>query len=67
MIELAIGNLMCIIVATLCLGAAIVLAIFAKVAARHGGAVGFFVLAILFLCALSAVITLSGVLPGVSM
>ncbi len=64
MIELAVGSLMCIIVATLCLGAAIVLAIFAKVAARHGGAVGFFVLAILALGALGTMILWSGVFSG---
>ncbi len=56
MVEMAITSLVYMGVALMCIGAALVLGVLAKISASQRGAVGLFVLAIIFLCALSAML-----------
>ena len=52
--QLAIGGLICLVVAIACLAVASVLALFAKMAASDGGRIGCFVLAVAVLCIVGA-------------
>ncbi|MDY7075959.1 MAG: hypothetical protein SXV54_03445 [Chloroflexota bacterium] len=60
MIQLAVGNLLCLIVATFCFAAACIIAFLGRITASQKGAVGFFVLAMAFLCTLSGLLLWAG-------
>lgn len=56
MIQLAVSSLVCLIVAIFCIAAACILALFARIAASQRGAIGFFVMAVVFLCILGGIL-----------
>jgi len=60
MIHLAVGSLLCLVVAIFCIAVACVLALFARIAASQVSAIGFFVLAVVFLCILAGLLLWAG-------
>jgi hypothetical protein len=60
MVQLAVVSLVCLIVAASCIAIAGIIALFAKIAASQGGAVGCFVLAAAILVALGMLILCAG-------
>ena len=63
MIHLAVGSFLCLIVAVFCIAAACIIALLAKIAASQEGSVGFFVLAVVFLCLIGGLLIWAGFAP----
>lgn len=60
MIEIAVGSLICLIGAIVCIVVAGIIAFLARVAASQGGAIGCFVLVTAFLCILGVLLLCAG-------
>jgi len=60
MIEIAVSSLVCLIGAAVCIIVAGVITLLARLAASQGGAIGFFTLAAIFLCAMGGLLLYVG-------
>ena len=60
-------SVICLVAASVLMGVALVMAVFALIVKSQGGAVGFFVVAALLVYIVSMAITAAGFIPGVTM